>query len=91
MNIGFIGLGVMGRPMAEHLIAAGHTVHLNRVKPVSEYLIDKGGTALDSARAVAEASEVIILMVPDTPTSRRCCSGRRALQRGLARASSSST
>jgi 2-hydroxy-3-oxopropionate reductase len=65
--IGFIGLGVMGRPMAEHLIGAGHIVNLNRIKPVSQYLVDKGGVAQDSAKAVAEASEIIILMLPDTP------------------------
>jgi 2-hydroxy-3-oxopropionate reductase len=67
MKIGFIGLGVMGRPMAGHLIAAGHEVHLHRVKPASQELVDKGGTAAASARAVAEAADVIILMVPDTP------------------------
>ena len=42
MNIGFIGLGVMGRPMAGHLISAGHTVFLHRVKPVSQGLVDAG-------------------------------------------------
>lgn len=36
MDIGFIGLGVMGRPMAGHLIAAGHSVYLNRVKDIFE-------------------------------------------------------
>jgi 2-hydroxy-3-oxopropionate reductase len=67
MNIGFIGLGVMGRPMAGHLIDAGHRLVLNRVKPVSQPLVDKGGTAADTAKAVVETSEVVILMVPDTP------------------------
>lgn len=65
--IGFIGLGVMGRPMAEHLIDAGHKVNLHRIKPVSQYLVDKGGVAQDSARALAEASDITILMLPDTP------------------------
>ncbi|WDR02870.1 2-hydroxy-3-oxopropionate reductase [Devosia algicola] len=67
MNIGFIGLGVMGRPMASHLIAAGHTVFLHRVKAASQHLVEEGGKALDSAKAVAEAADVIILMLPDTP------------------------
>ncbi len=67
MNIGFIGLGVMGRPMAGHLIAAGRTLALHRVKEASQFLVDQGGVALDSARAVAEASDVVILMLPDTP------------------------
>lgn len=67
MKIGFIGLGVMGRPMAGHLIAAGHDVFLHRVKDVSQHLIEAGGKALGTARAVAEAAEIIILMLPDTP------------------------
>ncbi|OSP53907.1 2-hydroxy-3-oxopropionate reductase [Pseudoruegeria sp. SK021] len=67
MKIGFIGLGVMGRPMAGHLIAAGHTVALHRVKPISQGLIDQGGTAMDSPAAVARDSEVVILMLPNTP------------------------
>lgn len=48
MQIGFIGLGIMGRPMAGHLLEAGYGVHLNRVKPVSQYLVDKGGLAADT-------------------------------------------
>lgn len=67
MKIGFIGLGVMGRPMAGHLIAAGHDVFLHRVKPASQALVEAGGTALNSPAEVAAAAEVIILMLPDTP------------------------
>jgi 2-hydroxy-3-oxopropionate reductase len=65
--IGFIGLGVMGRPMAEHLIGAGQSVNLHRIKPVSQHLVDKGGVAHESARSLAEASDIVILMLPDTP------------------------
>jgi 2-hydroxy-3-oxopropionate reductase len=67
MNIGFIGLGVMGRPMAEHLIDAGYTLHLSRVKEASQHLVTKGGKATVNAKAVTEASDIIILMLPDTP------------------------
>jgi len=67
MKIGFIGLGVMGRPMAEHLLAAGHDLFVHRVKPVSQHLVEAGATAVDSARAAAAAAEVVILMLPDTP------------------------
>ncbi|MBB2750461.1 UNVERIFIED_ORG: 2-hydroxy-3-oxopropionate reductase [Rhizobium aethiopicum] len=67
MNIGFIGLGVMGRPMAAHLIDAGHTVHLHRVREPSQHLIGKGGREAASAADVAKNSEIIILMLPDTP------------------------
>ena len=85
MNIGFIGLGVMGRPMAEHLIAAGHSVALHRVREASQHLVHKGGKALDSARAVAEASEVIILMLPDTPDVEAVLFGADGVAAGLSR------
>ncbi|MET3896587.1 2-hydroxy-3-oxopropionate reductase [Devosia sp. UYZn731] len=83
MNIGFIGLGVMGRPMAEHLIAAGHSVALHRVKDASQHLVDKGGTALESAKAVAAASDIIILMLPDTPDVEAVLFGTDGVAAGL--------
>ncbi|WP_421726153.1 2-hydroxy-3-oxopropionate reductase [Bauldia sp.] len=67
MKIGFIGLGVMGRPMAGHLLAAGHELFVNRVKPVSQFLVDQGATACATPAEVATAADVVILMVPDTP------------------------
>jgi len=67
MKIAFIGLGVMGRPMAGHLLAAGHELFVHRVKPVSRHLVDAGAVALDSPRAAAASAEIVILMVPDTP------------------------
>lgn len=83
MNIGFIGLGIMGRPMAGHLIDAGHTVHLNRIKPVSQELVDKGGIAVETPRAVAEKSDVVILMVPDTPDVETVLFGTDGVAEGL--------
>jgi len=83
MKIGFIGLGVMGRPMAGHLIAAGHDVTLHRVKPVSQSLVEAGGTAADSPRAVAEASEAVILMLPDTPDVEEVLFGAEGVAEGL--------
>lgn len=84
MNIGFIGLGVMGRPMAGHLISAGHTVFLHRVKPVSQGLVDAGGKAVATPRAVAEAADIIILMVPDTPDVEAVLFGQDGVAEGLA-------
>ncbi|WP_420403504.1 2-hydroxy-3-oxopropionate reductase [Nisaea sp.] len=66
-KLGFIGLGIMGKPMAEHLIAAGHEVHLNTLNQVPRSLIDAGGIACPSAAAVARAADIIFIMVPDTP------------------------
>jgi 2-hydroxy-3-oxopropionate reductase len=83
MNIGFIGLGIMGRPMAGHLIDAGHALFLNRVKPASQGLVEKGGKAMESARAVAEASDVIVLMLPDTPDVEAVLFGENGVASGL--------
>jgi 2-hydroxy-3-oxopropionate reductase len=87
MNIGFIGLGVMGRPMADHLIDAGHTLHLHRVKQASQGLVDKGGKAAASAKDVAAASEVVILMLPDTPDVAEVLFGKDGVAEGLKRGS----
>jgi 2-hydroxy-3-oxopropionate reductase len=82
MNVGFIGLGIMGRPMAGHLISAGHRLaiakHRSSLPP--EFLA-QGAVECASAREVAEQSDVVILMVPDTPTWNRSCSGPPALRR----------
>ncbi len=66
-SIGFIGLGIMGKPMAANLIAAGYEVFLKTRRDVPPDLISAGGTPCDSAREVAEKSEIVITMVPDTP------------------------
>lgn len=67
MKIGFIGLGVMGRPMAGHLLAAGHELFVHRVKPESQQLVDSGAKACGSAAEAAREADIVILMVPDTP------------------------
>jgi 2-hydroxy-3-oxopropionate reductase len=84
MDIGFIGLGVMGRPMADNLIKAGHKLHLNRVKSASRFLVDKGGQALETPRAVAAASEIIILMLPDTADVEQVLFSTEGVAKGLA-------
>jgi 2-hydroxy-3-oxopropionate reductase len=67
MNLGFIGLGIMGRPMAGHLMAAGHTLFLNTRSGVPQEMVEKGGIACKSQRELAERSEIIFVMVNDTP------------------------
>lgn len=73
MQIGFIGLGVMGAPMAGHLAAAGHSIFttLNR-SPLPDGLTAE---VLPNAAAVAARSEVVILMLPDTPDVERVLLG----------------
>jgi len=67
MKVGFVGLGIMGTPMAEHLIKAGHEVFLFSIPSIPETLVAAGGKRCGNGREVAEAAEVTILMVPDTP------------------------
>jgi 2-hydroxy-3-oxopropionate reductase len=68
VTVGFIGLGVMGKPMARHLLGAGYplVVH-NRSRGAVDELVDEGATAADDPRAVAERADVVITMLPDTP------------------------
>ena len=67
-KLGFVGLGVMGKPMARNLISAGHelVVHNRRPEPADE-LAAEGATAASSPREVAEQSDVVITMLPDSP------------------------
>ena len=67
-RIGFVGLGVMGAPMAGNLVGAGATVTVyDRVRGAVEALAAAGATAADGLREVAEAADVVILMLPDSP------------------------
>ena len=67
-RIGFIGLGIMGKPMASNLLAAGYplTVYSRSRGPVDE-LAGRGGIPVSSAREAAAASDVVITMLPDSP------------------------
>ncbi|MGH6640369.1 MAG: 2-hydroxy-3-oxopropionate reductase [Polaromonas sp.] len=67
LKIGFIGLGIMGAPMAGHLLKAGHMLFVNTVGKVPQELADNGATICTNARGVAERADIIFVMVPDTP------------------------
>src|SRR5712672_4447670 len=67
IDVGFIGLGTMGRPMAGHLLAAGHRLFLHDVGPIAPELVAGGEIVCQSGRQVAQESDAIIVMVPDTP------------------------
>lgn len=68
MKIGFIGLGIMGRPMAGHLQAGGHELLiLRRSSPPPGELVSGGAELLETASEVARHADVVILMLPDTP------------------------
>jgi 2-hydroxy-3-oxopropionate reductase len=82
-KIGFIGLGIMGAPMAAHLQAAGHDLFLFTRGTVPEGLTKAGGTACASAQAVAQAADFIITMVPDTPDVAAVLFGENGVASGL--------
>ena len=75
-TIGFIGLGVMGAPMAKNLLKAGHrlVVH-NRSRPAVDELVAAGATAATSTADVARQATVVITMLPDTPDVERVITG----------------
>jgi 2-hydroxy-3-oxopropionate reductase len=66
-KIGFIGLGIMGAPMAAHLINAGHEVFLNTRSKIPADLLTGSATACSSPREVAQRADIIFMMLPDTP------------------------
>jgi 2-hydroxy-3-oxopropionate reductase len=66
-KLGFIGLGIMGAPMAAQLIKAGHEVFLNTRSKVPADLLTDQAAACNSAKEVAEKADIIFLMLPDTP------------------------
>jgi len=83
-RLAFIGLGIMGKPMAARLLAAGHTLHLFSRSGVPEELRAAGGLACASAREAAAEAEVVFLMLPDTPDVEWALFGPDGVAAGLA-------
>jgi 2-hydroxy-3-oxopropionate reductase len=83
-NVGFIGLGVMGKPMAKNLIKAGFSlvVH-NRSRGAVDEVVAAGARAASSAAEVAGAADVVITMLPDTPDVEAVLTGRDGVLSGL--------
>lgn len=82
-RIGFIGLGIMGKPMASNLLRAGFelTVHSRSSPPVEE-LVAAGAAAADSPRACAESVDAVVTMLPDSPDSERVILGEKGVLEG---------
>jgi 2-hydroxy-3-oxopropionate reductase len=83
-KLGFIGLGIMGAPMAAHLVKAGHEVFLNTRSKVPADLLTGKAVACASAREVAEKADIIFLMLPDTPDVAAVLFGDNGVAAGLA-------
>ena len=82
-SIGFIGLGIMGTPMAARLIAGGHTLYAQTRSAVPQSLIDVGAKACTDAADVAAKADIVIIMVPDTPHVEDVLFGARGVAAGL--------
>ena len=84
-RVGFIGLGLMGRPMAGHVLAKGYplTVHSRSQGPV-DALVAAGARRAGSPADVARQSDIVITMLPDTPDVERVVAGQQGVLEGLA-------
>lgn len=83
MKIGFIGTGIMGTPMAKNLVEAGYNVVVHNRSPIPQSLIKKGVRVASSGKEIAEESDVIIIMVPDTPHVKAVLFGENGVAEGL--------
>jgi 2-hydroxy-3-oxopropionate reductase len=83
-NIGFIGLGIMGKPMAQNLAKGGHRLFLHSRSGVPQDL-GSTGTACGNAKEVAQKSDVVITMLPDTPDVEKVLFGTNGVAQGLSR------
>jgi 2-hydroxy-3-oxopropionate reductase len=84
MNVGFIGLGIMGKPMVANLLKGGHTLWLASRSGVPQELLTAGGKTCASAKEVTQKSDVIITMVPDTPDVEKVLFAKDGVAEGLA-------
>ena len=83
MKIGFIGLGIMGRPMAKNLLKAGHElVVYDHNKAAIADLVSAGATGAESGKEVASLSQVVITMVPNSPHVRAAVLGENGVAEG---------
>ena len=82
-KIGFIGLGIMGTPMAGHLIKAGHQLFVHTLGPMPAEIAASSATQCLSAKDVAERSDIILIMVPDTPDVGDALFGENGVAKGL--------
>jgi 2-hydroxy-3-oxopropionate reductase len=82
-KVGFIGLGVMGAPMAANLQQGGHQLFVHDRNPVPSGLIENGATLCESGNAVAQQADIVILMVPDTPHVESVLFGENGVASGL--------
>lgn len=83
MKIGFVGLGIMGKPMAKNLVKAGYEVVVSDlVKPAVDELVAMGATSAPNAKAVAEQCDIICTMLPNSPHVKTVVCGANGVLEG---------
>jgi 2-hydroxy-3-oxopropionate reductase len=88
MKIGFIGLGIMGKPMSRNLLKAGHQlVVFNRSKGAMNELVAAGASAAANPREVAKQAEIVITMLPNSPHVREVVLGEAGIIEGAGKGS----
>jgi 2-hydroxy-3-oxopropionate reductase len=85
LNLGFIGLGIMGAPMAGHLVNAGHCVSIHTRSKVPELLATSTAQQCASPKEVAQNADIIFTMVPDTPDVEKVLFGENGVAAGLSK------
>src|SRR6202047_2521326 len=84
-KVGFIGMGIMGKPMSLNLIRGGHELYVHSRHGAPQEILAAGGTACDSGMEVAQKADTIITMVPDTPDVAAVLFGAKGVAEGLTR------
>ncbi|MEN9760141.1 MAG: hypothetical protein RL676_1292 [Pseudomonadota bacterium] len=85
LNVGFVGLGIMGAPMCGHLIAAGHNVFVSTRSKVPDSIAQTKAVVCSSPKEVAEKADIIITMVPDTPDVEKVLFGDNGIAKGISK------
>lgn len=85
LKLGFVGLGIMGAPMAGHLVAAGHEVFINTRSKIPEELSNSSAIPCASPAEVVSKADIIITMVPDTPDVEKVLFGENGIASGLSK------
>ena len=82
-KVGFIGLGIMGKPMALNLLKAGYPLQVSEANKACGELVKAGATSFSSNSAIAEASDIVITMLPDSPEVEAVVLGKEGVLEGM--------
>jgi 2-hydroxy-3-oxopropionate reductase len=85
LKLGFVGLGIMGAPMAGQLVKAGHEVFITTRSKVPQELASSSAVQCASPSEVAQKADIIFIMVPDTPDVEKVLFGDKGVAAGLSK------